>query len=155
VYNKSKFSKYSKARQLAQNRTSSKEFIEMKHITNRAAALIVVAAILLTAASCGNRSAEVTLPARIFEHQLVAFGDIEYTEYTRDEIAGKYETFASDFKAAKLPNEQAAVIFAEDDFTRELLQTSSIFTLKYNKNQTNTQVRDSYFAYFGYTFRTK
>jgi M3 family oligoendopeptidase len=119
----------------------------MKHITNRAAALIVVAAILLTAASCGNSSAEVTLPARNFEHQLVAFDEIEYIEYTRDEIAGKYETFAADFEAAKSPNEQAAVIFAEDDFTRELLQTSSILMIKYNKNQTNTQTRDSYFAY--------
>ncbi|MDR0857534.1 MAG: M3 family metallopeptidase [Oscillospiraceae bacterium] len=118
----------------------------MNRLINRAAALILAAAILLTAASCANSAAEVTLPARTFEHQSVSFDDIEYVEYTRDEMAGRYETFVSDFKAAKSPNEQAEVIFAEDDFTRELLLTSSILLIKYYKNLTDEKARDRYFA---------
>jgi M3 family oligoendopeptidase len=120
---------------------------KMKRYLNRVATLILVAALLLTAASCGNIAAEVTLPVRTFEHQSVAFDEIEYIEYTREEIVGKYETFVSDFKAAKSPNEQAEVMFAEDDFTRELLLAGSILMIEYNKDQTNEQARDKYFAF--------
>jgi M3 family oligoendopeptidase len=120
---------------------------KLKHFINRVIALLLLVVLLLTVVSCVNNTAEVTLPVRTFEHKSVTFDDIEYVEYTREEIADRYETFVSDFKAATTPNEQAKVIFAEDDFTRELLLTSAILTIKYNKDQTNEQARDKYFTF--------